>query len=394
MNQQRIGEVAEILLGYCENRRTFQRDKIMTVPARAYEDADTWRAEIELIYQRLPLMLAISCEVPRIGDYKAMEAVGRSVLIVRGKDGATRAFLNVCAHRWAPVVAEGSGNCSRFTCPFHGWTYNTEGALIGIPDLAKFGDIDRSTHGLKELYCEERHGMIFVCLAPGATMDLDRYYDGLLEDFADANLQDWTFLGARELVGANWKLVMQNFFESYHFATLHSNTVARDFVHNVSHFEGFGPNMRIGFPLHSIVKLRDTAREHWCHLETKNFSFMRYFYPNVTASLLPSDIGVFAQIFPGPTPDRSRIAVLYARKEPLRDDADRQAMEAYMTLGDQTLQDEDFAIGIEIQKRLQTAAHEGLLYGRNEPGNQYFHEWVNWHLQNDPTLPRPLLQLE
>src|SRR5690349_6803577 len=153
MNRQRIGDIAEILLGYYENRRTFQTDRIMSVPASTYEDADAWRAEIELIYERMPLMLAISCEVPRIGDYKAMEAVGHPVLVVRGKSGTVRAFLNVCAHRWAPVVAEGSGNCARFTCPFHGWTYSTEGTLIGVPDLAKFGEIDRTTHGLRELPC-------------------------------------------------------------------------------------------------------------------------------------------------------------------------------------------------------------------------------------------------
>ena len=167
MNRQRIADVAETLLDYFVSGKTFQADKIMTVPAVSYTDTNQWRAEMDLIFFRqLPLMLALTCEMPKPGDYKAMEVVGLPVLMVRDKAGTVRAFLNVCAHRWAPVAAEGLGNCPhfRFVRPFHGWIYGVDGTLIGIADRAKFGDIDRSTRSLKQLPCEERHGMIFVCL--------------------------------------------------------------------------------------------------------------------------------------------------------------------------------------------------------------------------------------
>lgn len=389
--QQHIGNIAEVLLEYFENQKTFQSNKIMTVPASSYTDANQWRAEIDLIFKRVPLMLALSCEMPCSGDYKAMDAAGLPVLIARDKEATVRAFLNVCAHRWAPVVAEGYGNCTRFTCPFHGWTYATDGKLIGIPDRAKFGDIHKSMHGLKELPCEERNGMIFVCLTPGAQLELDRYCGALLEDFAEAGLKDWTLLGSSVFDGANWKLVLDNFFESYHFATLHPKTVALEYVPNVSHYEGFGPNMRIGFALRSIAKLRETPRAQWSQLETREFSFMRYFFPNVIGSLLPSDYSAFIQIFPQATPDKSRIVVIYARKQPLKDAADREEVEEYMKHGDHLLREEDFAIGLQTQKRLESGAHAGLLYGRNERGNQYFHEWLNWHLQGDSTLPKPIM---
>src|SRR5882724_5652105 len=148
MNRERIGEVAETMLEYFEGNKTFQTDKLMTVPAASYTDPNQRSAEIELIFKRLPLMLALSCEMPKPGDYKAMEVVGLPVLIVRDKAGTVRAFLNVCAHRWAPVAREGLGNCAhfRFICPFHGWTYGVDGKLMGIADRAKFGDIDRATH--------------------------------------------------------------------------------------------------------------------------------------------------------------------------------------------------------------------------------------------------------
>jgi phenylpropionate dioxygenase-like ring-hydroxylating dioxygenase large terminal subunit len=397
MNQQRIGDVAEILLDYYEHHKTFQTDKIMTVPAASYTDPDQWRAEIDLIFKRLPLMLALSCEMPKPGDYKAMEAAGLPVLIARDNAGKARAFLNVCAHRWAPLAAEGLGNCPRFrfVCPFHGWTYGADGKLIGIADAGKFGDLDRSTHGLKQLPCEERHGMIFVCLTPGTALDLDGYYGALLDEYRDFGLQQWTFLGSSALEGPNWKLIWTNFFESYHIAAQHPKTVGLRWVSNVNHYEGFGPNMRVGFALRTIAKLREVPRAQWGEQEGQGFSFMRYLFPSVIGSIYPSEISLFTQLFPGPTPDKTRVVMLYLRKEPLKDEAEREKVESELKRIDElsiaTLRDEDFATGIATQKGLGSGAYEGLLYGHNERGPQYFHEWVNWYLQNNPNSPKPVL---
>src|ERR1044072_5415718 len=104
MDRPDIGDVAEILLDYVENDRTYQSSRIATVPASAYTDPDQWRREMDLIFKRVPLMLALSCELPEPGNYKAMDAMGMPVLITRDKKDEVHAFLNVCAHRGAPVV--------------------------------------------------------------------------------------------------------------------------------------------------------------------------------------------------------------------------------------------------------------------------------------------------
>jgi len=364
----------------------------MTVPASNYTDPAQWRAEMDLIFKRVPLMLALSCELPHPDDYKAMEAVGLPVLIARDKAGAVRAFLNVCAHRWAPVAAEGYGNCARFICPFHGWTYGADGKLLGIADRAKFGAIDRLTHGLKELPCEERHGLIFVCLTPGTPLDLDGYYGALLEEYAYFGLKDWVFLGSRVIEGANWKLTFNNFLESYHFATLHSKTVSVEGLSNVNYFEGFGPNMRTTLVNRSIVKLREVPRAQWSEREGREFTFIRIFFPNVTGSFsFNPDLSLFTQTLPGPTADKCRIVCLYLRKDPPKDEAEREAIEKEIDYVTVITRDEDNAICLQIQKGLESRAHEGLLYGRNEGGNQYFQEWLNWYLQGDLTLPKPVM---
>lgn len=405
MTRHRIGDVAGILLDYVEQNKTFLTDKILTVPAAAYTDPSQWRAEIELIFKGLPLMLALSCELPGPGDYKAMEVLGSPILIARDKRGTVRAFLNVCAHRWSTVVAEGHGHCSYFTCPLHGWTYNSEGKLLGITDRAKFGDIDRAKHGLKELPCEERHGMVFACLTPGRPLDLAGYYGALLEEYAFAGLREWAFLGSHVLQGPNWKISLSNFFESYHFASLHSKTVAPILTPDVIHYEAFGPNMRIGFAHRAIRKLRELPRTKWGQQEGHAcFSFIRFFFPNVTGAIQfevpstdsfgasPVGISVFTQILPGATPDKSRMVLLYAREKAPQDQAERENMEKFMNWSTfDTVRAEDVASGILIQQTLESRAHEGLLYGRNERGNQYFHEWLDWYLKDDATSPKPAL---
>jgi phenylpropionate dioxygenase-like ring-hydroxylating dioxygenase large terminal subunit len=393
MKRHRVGDVAAILLGYFEGKNTFQTDQIMTVPAADYFDPDQWRAEMDIVFRHVPLMLALSCEMPRPNDYKAMEVVGVPILMARDDRGKVRAFINTCAHRWAPVTPEGHGNSSRFTCPFHGWTYAADGKLIGVADHLKFGDIDKSSHGLKELPCEERYGMIFVCLSPSAALDLEGYYGGLLEEYADVDFKNWTFLGSGSVEGANWKLSLSNFLESYHFATLHAKTVALELASDVAHYEGFGPNIRIGLAHRSIARLRDVPRARWAEQEGKRVSFIRFFFPNVTSYYVASELecSLFTQTFPGSSSDKSRTVFTLLRKTPLRDDVDRAKIEKEMKATLDIGYNEDLLVGIQIQRGLRSGAHAGLLYGRNERGNQYFHEWLNWYLQRDPTVPQPVM---
>lgn len=390
MDSEIVGDVAEAMLDYVENGTTFMGNGSMTVPTSSYTDPDQWEAEIELIFKRVPLMLALTCEMPKPGDYKAMDAVGLPVLITRDKAGVARAFLNVCSHRGAPVAREGHGNCPRFTCIYHGWTYGTDGRLIGVADPAKFGEIDKSTRGLRQLPCEERAGMIFVVLTPDAPIDLDGYFGDYLADYEAVGLKDWTFLGSRVIEGANWKVAFDGYLEGYHFSQLHPETIAPRTPSNVTHYEAFGPNLRIGFPQRTIGDLRKLPRDQWASQENNGFDFVRIFFPNVSAFLAP-EITQIAQLFPGPTPDKNRTVLLYLRRDPPKDDEDRAAIEAAITFFRDVTYNEDYLIGLDIQKGLQARAHEDLVFGRNERGNQYFHEWVNWYLQDDATLPKPTL---
>lgn len=385
---QQIGEVAEIMLDYVENKKTFQTERPMRVRSASYTDEDQFRAEMELVFKRVPLMLAFTCELPNPGDFKAMDAMGLPVLISRDKTGTARAFLNVCSHRGAPV-AEGKGNCSRFTCKYHAWTFATDGRLLGVAEPATFGEVDKPRMGLRQLPCEERAGMIFVCLTPDAPMDLDWYFRDFLEDFDALDFANWTYLGSREIEGANWKIAFDGYLEGYHFRSLHPETIFPRTPSNTTHYEGFGPNMRIGFPQHSIAQqLRDVPREQWGDCENRGYDFVRIFFPNVSIFIAP-EITQVAQLFPGPTPDRNRTVLNYLRRDPVKDEADREAVEGMINFFRDVTYQEDYVIGLEIQKGLESGAHDDVTFGRNERGNQFFHEWLNWYLEDDPDQPEP-----
>ncbi|HET8612247.1 MAG TPA: SRPBCC family protein [Sphingomonas sp.] len=379
MDHLDIGDVAETLLDYVEQGRTFQSDRITTVPADAYTDPDRWAREMDVIFQRVPLMLALSCELPEPGSYKAMEAMGKPVLITRDKQGRAYAFLNVCAHRGAPVVSEGHGQCARFTCQYHSWTYGLDGKLLAVADREKFGDIDKATRSLRELPCEERAGMIFAVLTPGEKVDYDDFFAGMLDDFEAWDLKNWSFLGSRVIEGANWKVAFDGYLEGYHFASLHPTTIHPRTPSNVTYYESYGPHLRIGFPQVSIAKLRDIPREEWRNQENNGFDFVRILFPNVSAFLAP-EIAQIAQLFPGPTPDRNRTVLLYVRKDPPRDEEDRTQIEAMINFLRDVTYEEDYLIGLEIQKGLASGALDSIILGKNERGNQFFHETVQWYL--------------
>lgn len=381
---------AEALVRYVETNSTDQAADVLTVPAASYVDPVQWQREMDLIFHRLPLMLALSIELPKSGDYKAMDALGKPVLITRGKDGKARAFLNVCTHRGAPIAAEGHGNCNRFSCIYHGWTYANDGRLLAVADRAKFGDVDTSRRNLTELPCEERAGMIFVILTPGLPIDVEDYLAGMLPDLERCKLDQWHFVGSREIFGANWKVAYDGYLEGYHFAAAHPETIHPRTYSNVMHYEAFGPHMRTAYAQMSIKKLRDIPKEQWGGMENNGFDFVRTLFPNVSIFLAP-EIGQIAVLMPGPTPDRNRTILLYVTARAPETDQDVATVEQMVNFFRDVTNDEDYLLGLKVQKGLESGAIKEVIFGRNERGNQLFHNYINYYLKNDANAPKPVL---
>lgn len=373
------GEVAATLLQHVERGTTDQAGDVLRVPVADYLDPRRWQLEMERIFMRLPLMLAMSIELPQPGDYKAMDAVGKPVLITRAKDGKARAFLNVCKHRGMHIAVDGRGHCDRFSCQYHGWTYANDGRLIGIAESTSFGSVDKSSLALTELPCEEIAGMIYVILTPGLAIDVKTYLGGLLDDLAALKLETWYFHGSKELVGANWKVAYDGYLEGYHFAAAHPNTVAPRTPSNRAQYSMFGPHMRIAFPQVGIRRLKELPREQWGAQENKGYDFVRVVFPNLSLFLAP-EMCQFAQLMPGPTPDRNRTILNYIFPQKPKDEVALQKLDDMCNFFAKVVNDEDYLLGLKVQSGLEAGAMSHVTFGRNEPGNQHFHRMLGRYL--------------
>src|SRR5258708_25846118 len=146
-----------------------------------YCDPMRYQREVDLLFRGHPIVVAFSGQVRKSGDFVVHNDTGQPILVVRGTDGVLRAFLNVCRHRSASVEQKPCGSNKRaFVCPYHGWSYDLTGRLVGITDGAAFGDVDRSQYGLRRLKVVERYGLVWgvpTALQDGeeASLDIDAY---------------------------------------------------------------------------------------------------------------------------------------------------------------------------------------------------------------------------
>ena len=177
-----------------------------SLDASFYTDPVNFAAERERIFRPAWWLLgpAQSCQKP--GEYMCDTVCGWQVLVVRGKDGVLRGFHNHCRHRGARLLEAGSGSCRVIKCPYHGWGYDTSGALIATPGFSEEAGIDRATLGLQPLHVTEWRSMIFICVDPDPQpfSDWVGSLDAMLDDLPGIDVME--FHGRFDVHGdANWK---------------------------------------------------------------------------------------------------------------------------------------------------------------------------------------------
>lgn len=202
---------------------------IATLPGRSYTDPGLFRQEQEKIFERLWFCAVRSADLDKPGAFRTVQVGRESVLITRNRSGALRAFLNICRHRGAQLCTEESGEVRRsLQCPYHAWTYDLDGRLTAAPNLRNMPDVDRTERGLIGVHLREWLGYGWVCLADEPPSFEESVIGAAVERLGDADAIDRyrteeLALGRRISydVGANWKLIIENFMECYHCATIH-----------------------------------------------------------------------------------------------------------------------------------------------------------------------------
>jgi len=211
--------------------RAWPAQGVSRVPFWVYSDTALYNEEQTRIF-RGPYWsyVGLSAEVPNPGDFKRTSIGDASVVLARDRQGELHVVANRCAHRGLQFCQQSFGTAKEFTCPYHQWTYDLRGQLIGVPfrrGLRKQGgmpaDFTLEDHALQRLQVSERHGVIFASFAPelppletylGTTMlsYLDRVFDG----------RPLRLLGyMRQQIDSNWKLMFENIKDPYHASLLH-----------------------------------------------------------------------------------------------------------------------------------------------------------------------------
>jgi len=202
---------------------------LRTLPGRYYTDPDVFRREQRVIFEQMWACAIRSDEIAGPGHFRVVRIGDESVLIIGGEDGAPGAFLNVCRHRGARLCGEESGQVRRnLRCGYHAWSYDLDGRLVAAPNLVAMPDIDRDAYGLIRVCLREWLGYVWVCVAQEPPSFEDTVIAEVTARLGDSAAID-RYRGEDLAVGrriaydvqANWKLIVENFMECYHCATIH-----------------------------------------------------------------------------------------------------------------------------------------------------------------------------
>ncbi len=387
--KEEYNKIAEKIVGHVKNGTTDQAKGVISIPTSDYTCKERWNSEMKNIFQTLPLMAAMTIEMPNPGDYKSLEITGVPLLITRDKNGEVNAFRNVCTHRGAIIAEPGVGNRSRFSCPYHGWTFTNTGILMGVTDKQKFGEFDTNCFGLAKLPCKELGGMIFVTLSKNEDINFEEFLDGMLPEIEHFKLENWYYHGYKVIEGANWKIAFDGYLEGYHFDTAHKDTIANMTMNDIMDFSAFGPHLRIAFASTNIEEIFELPKDEWWKKEGSGVDFVRTIFPNIAISL-GLGIGQIAQILPGKTPNDNTTILHYLAPQAPETDEEIAELDQNMEFLRNVVNDEDYLLGIEIQKGLNSQSNESVLFGRNEKGNQFFHKYIDYFVDDNIKEPPKL----
>jgi carnitine monooxygenase subunit len=389
MSKLKLIEIAKQNIAHAEAGTIEQAPSVLKIPAQNYYDPARFEQEVRQVFRRMPLVLAPTAELPKPGDYKAMEAVGMPVLLTRGKDGVVRGFINSCSHRGTGVALEGCGNKSRFVCPYHGWTFDQKGALVGIASKNDFGEIDVSAYGLTELPVLERAGLIFGILDPKSELSIESFlsgYDGMLSHFG---LESWFLFEKRTIKGPNWKIAYDGYLDLYHLPVLHRETFGPN-MSNQAMYWSWGPHQRVVSPSRH-EQLNNLPEDQWPTevLMTGVWTI----FPHISiASFWGGGRSIMlSQLFPGETPEESYTTQYYLMEKVPNEEEALQAEQQFKLL-EYVVEVEDYATGIRQQRALKAGGRDHVLFGRNEGGGQRFHGWVDRLLTADDQQVKALFE--
>jgi len=350
-----------------------QSTDTFTDPAQAEQ-------ERELFFRKTPQCLGMSGDLAEPGAFVTSDDLGVPILATRNDAGEFKAFVNSCRHRGAVVETEARGVKRRFTCPFHAWSYDPRGKLVGLPKAEHFGEVNDECLDLVPLPAEERHGLLFVHPDPDGVLDLD----GLLGDWYNEEFPTWNFDTMVPITqdaydtACNWKLAMDTFGETYHFSSLHKDTLINSFHGNVQCYDDDGHNHRMILCRRDIDHMRLLPESEW-DITVAGLP-VYWLFPNVI--IMPANFGCFlVRAYPtegDPGRHVSRVDFYMHKHMAEATGTEAAAVNEFVTDIAQSfariIRDEDYVMSASQQTSANAGALKSVVFGRNEPALHHYHQ--------------------
>ncbi len=193
-----------------------------SLPGWLYHDPEFLEAEKRAFLRSAPQVVCHANEIASPGEWRTLEYLGESVIVIRGDDGEVRAFANVCRHRGSRIV-DGTAGCAKvLTCPYHAWSYARDGRLVGVPHRGEYPELRPDDLGLSPVALETWRGFLFVSLAPGApsVAEMMAPYE---DEIAPYRLEELQAIGRVTLRPRplNWKTIADNYSDHLHIPIGH-----------------------------------------------------------------------------------------------------------------------------------------------------------------------------
>ncbi len=298
------------------------------------------------------------------------------ILIVRNPEGQLNAFINACRHRGTQITTEpcGSGRTS-FVCPYHHWSYDTDGVLTGVPMAEGFPNLDRATRHLVPLPVAERFGIVWVRATPGLALDIEAYLGEAFCEELDSYRFDQYHLFKSTVIptAMNWKLMYDTFLEFYHAIFTHARTLRHLMAKNIVHLEPLGHHYRMVAAKKSLSHLREQPEAEWNLLQHGVVSYA--IFPNFAINFHGDHVAMY-RIFPtGNALDASNWYFTMLLPEAATTE---KAVRYFEKNFDYIVETgaEDVEIGERIQRTLDSGANETVLFGGFEPILSWYHREV------------------
>jgi len=341
----------------------------MSLPGWLYYDPEFFEAEKKAFLRAAPQIVCHESEITDPGDWRTLEYLGESVIVIRGDDREIRAFSNVCRHRGSRIV-DGHGGCAKvLTCPYHAWSYARDGRLVGVPHRQEYPGLQTDRLGLKPVALEKWRGFLFVTLEPGSpsVAEMMAPYESEVEPyrFEDLRVLGRITVRPRQL---NWKTLCDNYSDHLHIPVGHPG-LTRLFGRNyridaepyADRMQGDLIETESANPSERMYQRYMPTADHLPESHRRKWLYYKLF-PNIAFDIYPDQVD-FMQFIPVSSTETVLREISYALPD------NRREMKAVRYLNwriNRMVNAEDTQLITRVQQGMQSASYEAGPLGTSE----------------------------